>query len=88
MSLDTVYRTLRLFQEHGMLTRVGALHDQAHFDARPDRHQHFVCSACGRIVDVYADQSESMKMPAQIEDIGSVEQVYIEWRGLCRACRG
>ena len=44
ISLDTVYRTLRLLEEKGVIARVGSMRDRTRFDANTDRHHHFVCS--------------------------------------------
>jgi Fur family peroxide stress response transcriptional regulator len=44
ISLDTVYRTLRLLEKKGLISRVGSLGERTRFDANIDRHHHFVCT--------------------------------------------
>src|SRR5271165_5448104 len=51
LSLGTVYRTLELFEEHGLVSRVHAFSDQARFDANLDDHHHLVCVRCRRVID-------------------------------------
>lgn len=86
ISLDTVYRTLRMFEEKGIIARVGSLRDRARFDANTDRHHHFVCSGCGMIGDFYSDALDRFPVPREVAEMGSVDGVYVELRGRCRTC--
>lgn len=43
VSLDTVYRTLRLLEETGTGKRVHPHHDTQRFDANTRPHHHFIC---------------------------------------------
>jgi Fur family peroxide stress response transcriptional regulator len=87
ISLDTVYRTLRFFEEHGIIARVGSVKSRARYDANRDRHHHFVCTKCGLVRDFYSEQLDRMKPPPDINTIGKVNAVYVELRGVCRKCR-
>jgi len=87
ISLDTVYRTLRLLEEKGVISRVGSTRERARFDANTDRHHHFVCSVCGRVTDFYSDVPDNFLPPSEVTDMGHVDSVYVELRGRCRQCR-
>ena len=87
ISLDTVYRTLRLFEDEGLISRVGSIGDKTRFDANTDRHHHFVCTECGFIGDVYSEEWNNVKPPKGLEDMGTVNSVHVELRGLCKACQ-
>jgi len=87
ISLDTVYRTLRLFEEKGLVARVGPMGDRARFDADTDRHLHFVCSECGLVRDVHSDALDNFRVPGDVPGAWEVDSVYIELRGRCRSCR-
>lgn len=39
ISLDTVYRALRLLEEKGVISRVGCTRDRARYDANTDQHR-------------------------------------------------
>jgi Fe2+ or Zn2+ uptake regulation protein len=54
VSLPTVYSTLELLGELGLVRRVGPAGGRMLFDPRLDEHQHAVCSRCGRIEDLEA----------------------------------
>jgi Fur family peroxide stress response transcriptional regulator len=87
ISLDTVYRTLRLFEEKTIVARVGSLKDRARFDANNDRHHHFVCTRCGLVRDFYADDFDGFRPPAEVARLGKVASLHVELRGLCRQCQ-
>ena len=52
VSLPTVYATLELFEELGLVRRVATESGPALFDSRTDEHQHVVCRRCGRVQDL------------------------------------
>jgi Fur family peroxide stress response transcriptional regulator len=87
ISLDTVYRTLRLFEDEGLVSRVGSIGEKTRFDANPDRHHHFVCTECGFIRDVYNEEWNHVRPPKGFENMGTVNSVHVELRGLCNTCR-
>lgn len=87
ISLDTVYRTLRMLEEKGVISRVPSMQDRARFDANMNRHHHFVCEACGRISDFYSAELDHFAPPPEVAALGRVESVHIELRGKCKTCR-
>ncbi len=87
ISVDTIYRTLRLLEERGVIARVGSMRDRARYDANTDRHHHFVCTTCGRIGDFYSEAMDRVPVPREVSEMGSVEGVYVELRGVCRKCQ-
>src|SRR5438270_13740283 len=54
LSLPTVYATLELFEELGLVHRVPVGSGPVLWDPRPDPHQHFACRNCGRVVALEA----------------------------------
>ncbi|MBN1268673.1 MAG: transcriptional repressor [Kiritimatiellae bacterium] len=87
ISLDTVYRTLRLLEEKGIISKVSHPGDRARFDANPDRHHHFICTKCGLVHDFYSEELNRFRPPGGMAAVGKVESVHVELRGICRACR-
>jgi len=65
ISLDTVYRTLRLFEGKRLLSRVSCSGDRARFDANTDRHHHFICTKCGGVRDFYSEAGASLRGGAE-----------------------
>jgi Fur family peroxide stress response transcriptional regulator len=87
ISLDTVYRTLRLFEDEGLISRVGSIGEKTRFDANTDRHHHFVCTECGFIGDVYNEEWNTITSPKDVTLMGKVDSIHVELRGRCNACR-
>ena len=88
ISLDTVYRTLRMLEEKGIISRVGSLGERTRFDANTKRHHHFICKKCGFVGDFYNEAWNDFRTPSEVEAMGKVNSVYVEFRGLCKACQG
>ncbi len=86
ISLDTVYRTLWMLKEAGLITTLGPAHDRLRFDANTAPHHHFVCTSCGKTEDFYCDAFNSLNVPQEVSAIGVVERAQVELRGLCNAC--
>ncbi len=85
MSLPTVYATLELFEELGLLRRVNA-GGPTLFDPNPDGHAHFACRQCGAVLDVPAPV-DAAKATAHAHRSGlRVEGVEVVLRGLCGRC--
>ena len=87
ISLDTVYRTLRMLEDKGVIARVGSMRDRTRFDANTDKHHHFVCAQCGMIGDFYSDVLDRFPVPREVAEMGSVDGIHVEFRGRCRKCQ-
>jgi len=83
LSKATVYNTLTLFVQKGLLRIVNLDHSEAHYDVLTCDHGHFVCERCGAIYDVLIDFD---RLNLQFPEAGSVNQRDIFYRGVCRRC--
>jgi Fur family peroxide stress response transcriptional regulator len=86
VSLDTVYRTLWLMTDLGLVNTLGSPRESTRFDANLSRHHHFVCVHCGLTRDFYSDALDELKLPPAVKAYGRVETTHVEARGVCRAC--
>jgi Fur family transcriptional regulator, peroxide stress response regulator len=86
VSLDTVYRTLWLFIDKGLITTLGLPQGRMRFDANMERHHHFVCTRCGAAHDFYAEQFNALPLPPAVHAFGTVSETHVEVRGLCLKC--
>lgn len=86
MSLRTVYQTLNDLAAMGELHQLDLGTGSARFDPNTEVHHHLVCTACGRVHDLYADYSGLSVPPGSLGgfDVGAAEVVF---RGLCHDCR-
>ncbi|MCP4902132.1 MAG: transcriptional repressor [bacterium] len=86
LALDTVYRTLLTFENHGLIARVEALDDRARFETNLSVHHHLVCTQCRRPFDFYWPDIDQLKLPDEISSWGQVTSRHLELRGTCRHC--
>lgn len=86
VSLDTVYRTLWLLLDLGLLSTLGASRERTRFDANMKTHHHFVCSQCGMTRDFYSEELDRLKIPDSVELFGLIKKTQVEVSGLCKPC--
>jgi len=86
VSLDTVYRTLWLLLDLGLITTLGPSRGRARFDANMRSHHHFVCSGCGMTRDFYSAEFDQLKIPDSVKELGRVEKTQVDIRGICLQC--
>ncbi len=87
ISLDTVYRTLSMLEEKGMLGRLELFSGRTRFDANTEKHHHFICTQCGLVRDFTSEEMDELSPPAEVRDWGDVRSVNVQLRGVCSACR-
>ena len=87
VSLDTVYRTLSMFEKAGLIERVEILSDRARFDANTDPHHHFICKKCGVVHDFYSKEADMFTPPDDTQSLGEVESVHVYLWGICSDCK-
>ena len=88
VGLATVYRTLALYAEHGLIDVLRREDGEAIYRACSTRHQHhLVCRACGATVEVEGPAVERWTS-AIAADHGFVDVAHtLEIFGTCPACR-
>ncbi len=86
VSLDTVYRTLWLLTDLGLLSTLGVRQESVRFDANVESHHHYVCSRCGLVRDFESDDLDALKIPRKVKQFGRVDSTHVEVRGICDRC--
>ena len=69
VSLDTVYRTLWLLLDLGLINTLGP-RDRVRFDANTSSHHHFICKKCGMTRDFNCEEFDRHEGPGRREDPG------------------
>jgi Fur family ferric uptake transcriptional regulator len=87
---STVYRTLALLKEHGLIQSY--YHDQdthreIYEPAPATEHYHFTCSRCGRIVEFESQHVQALRAQLQAEFGVEVQTACLCVTGLCEKCR-
>jgi Fe2+ or Zn2+ uptake regulation protein len=88
VSLPTVYSTLELLGELGLVRRVGPAGGRVLFDPRMDEHQHAVCSVCGRVEDLDTHVDASPAIHAARRAGWSDASAGLIVTGVCERCAG
>ena len=86
-SLPTVYATLELFEELGIVQRVNARRAATLYDPRRDPHHHLVCKRCGRVDDLDAplDAAPAMRRARRAGFQPAEAELVVT--GLCADCQ-
>jgi Fur family transcriptional regulator, stress-responsive regulator len=86
LSLPTVYATLELYEDLGLVRRVPVGSGPVLWDPRPDPHQHFACRSCGRVVDLDAPARAGPVLAAARAAGHAPDSAQVVVVGLCRGC--
>ncbi len=86
ISRDTVYRTLNVLTECGVLKKLTMPGGATHFDGDTSPHHHFLCEVCGKIMDFEWPGFETLPWPPAIETLGLAKTVSVLMMGRCQAC--
>jgi Fur family ferric uptake transcriptional regulator/Fur family peroxide stress response transcriptional regulator len=86
ISLPTVYSTLELFEELGVVHRVNGGGGTLLWDTRGDDHHHLVCRRCGRVedIDTPLDLSGARRSARRAGFAADRAEVVVS--GLCADC--
>src|SRR4051812_18356254 len=86
ISLPTVYATLDVLEELGLVRRVHTP-SALLFDPRPDDHAHALCRSCGRVDDVEVTMDLKGPVAAAARAGYAPDGAEILVTGLCASCR-
>lgn len=81
LSRTTVYNTLKLFVEKGLMRALNIDDGEQRFDYRTDQHAHFKCLDCGKILDVEA----TIKLHQELVGY-SIADDFMLIQGWCDVC--
>jgi len=90
VSLATVYRTLKLLQNHGLADSHYFQDGQGLFEPRLDHdehHDHLICTHCGHIVEFVNQSIEALQESVAKAHGFSITSHKMELYGLCRDCQ-
>lgn len=87
ISASSVYRTMELLANHGVVDHVHLGHGPAEYHLTAERHAHLVCDACGAVVELEPELSEPFARRVDTELGFCVDLGHFALTGRCRACR-
>ncbi len=83
-SKATVYNTLQVLKEAGIIQELTIEKEKAHYDPRSDIHHHFFCRRCHQIYDVDIDCPVAKRGEVEGHRIETVQAYFY---GLCAECQ-
>ena len=87
LSLGTVYRNIALFKSQGQIVSLGSVGGVERYDGHIDPHVHFVCTGCGRILDLHEMQvPQELNNAAAAESGAVIDHCHLTFHGRCRTC--
>jgi len=84
LSKTTVYNTLKIFTDKGILIALSLSNNEIRYDYDTDHHIHFKCTECGKIYDL--DRSYDSYTDDLVEG-HKVLEYHVNLIGICRSCQ-
>ena len=88
IGLVTVYRTLGLLDELGLLCKLHSGDCHGRTIGSPERHHHLVCSGCGKVVDFPCRNLAELESSLASQTGFDINGHLLEFTGYCRDCKG
>ncbi len=86
ISFATVYNSLRYLKDEGHIAEIEFGSGASRFDRITSRHDHAICSACGKLVDIDIEHpNDLIKKAAKLSKF-KPESLEFTLRGLCPDC--
>lgn len=85
LSKTTVYNTMRLFADQGVVTSLMIDDKNIRFDIDTSCHAHFICCGCNKVLDIPVDESPCLNMK-EIGDL-RITETHLYYKGYCKTCR-
>lgn len=87
MSLATVYKTLDIFSEIGLVQVLNVGEDSFRYDADTSDHAHIHCTCCGRVDDVFDIDDRSLMSDIQNKTAYRLTGKQMYLYGVCPICQ-
>ena len=84
ISLATVYTTLELFKQKGIVKELRIKFNKSTFDIVTERHHHFYCRSCEKIFDIQLPPCVALKKNEV--DGHHIEDLQGYFYGVCNSC--
>ena len=87
MSLATVYKSLNIFCEAGIVQELNVGEDSFRYDANVKAHPHIRCQHCGKVDDVSALPTDSFQQQIAAETGYQLTGQQYYFYGVCPECQ-
>ena len=87
ISFATVYNSLRYLKESGHIAEIKFGDGASRFDRMTSRHDHAICTSCGKLVDIEMEIPADIVKRAARQSKFKPESLEFTLRGLCPDCK-
>ena len=88
LSRSTVYRTMRLLRDLGLVDEVHLGEDHHHYEIKaPVHHHHLICLGCGQVLEFSNPLAEELATAMAREHGFEIREIQIDLTGYCATCR-
>src|SRR5919199_910088 len=87
ISFATVYNSLRYLKDAGLIHEISFGNGASRYDRVTDRHDHAICTLCGKLVDFDLSATQELLRAAARKSKFKPESIHLTLRGLCPDCR-
>lgn len=88
ISFATVYNSLRYLKNEGLIGEIRFGADCSRYDRKLERHDHAICNACGKLVDLELSIPNGLIKEAARRSKFQPGSIEFTLRGLCPKCKG
>src|SRR5436190_18637248 len=87
ISYATVYNSLRYLKDAGLILEITFGNAASRYDCETSRHDHAVCTGCGKLVDFDLAETVELMRAAARRTRFKPETIHLTLLGLCPDCR-
>lgn len=90
VSRASVYRTIPILVEHGIIAEVEKTEKHAHYERVMGKahHDHLICLRCGKTTEIYSPTLEMLQEEICLREGFTGVRHTLEIMGYCRECGG
>jgi len=86
ISFATVYNSLRFLKDAGHIAEIQFGNGASRFDRMTHRHDHAICTKCGKLVDIEMEHPQELVQKAAKYSKFKPESLEFTLRGICPDC--
>jgi Fur family transcriptional regulator, peroxide stress response regulator len=87
ISFATVYNSLKYLKEAGLIREINFGKSSSRYDRETGRHDHALCSRCGRLTDFDLPETPQMLRAAARRSRFKPESIHLTLVGICPECQ-
>lgn len=91
IGLATIYRTLQLFTDTGIIIKHDFDDNRSRYELKTDNnihnHHHLICQLCGKIIEVNMDLMDDLEKEIEDEYEFEITNHIVKLYGYCKDCK-